>query len=290
MTIRSLEIFECVARHGKMSAAAGELYIAQPTISKAIAELEKEYGVQLFDRLSKKLFITKAGEQLLAYAQNILRTAGELEKSMANLSTHKTILLGATMTVGKCVLVDIVKSFEERYPHTRIEVTIDNTTVIEEMLLASKLDIALVEGDIKSAELKVTHAISDSLVLVCSAEHPLAGVDGVDIHALASYPFILREEGSGTRETFMKELQANDVHIHVKWSCHGFDALLEAVLANQGLTVISRRIAEPYVLENKLCIVPLNGVEINRSFNLVYHKTKYIGDALKNLMELILQK
>lgn len=290
MTIRSLEIFECVARHGKMSQAADELYIAQPTISKAVSELEKEYGVQLFDRLNKKLYITKEGEQLLVYAQQLLSLVGEMKKNMVNLSVHKTILLGATMTVGKCVLVDIINSFEEEHLNTQIQVTIDNTTVIEKLLLSSKLDIALVEGDIQSTDLKVMSAISDHLVLLCSTKHPLAHREVVRLDELASYPFILREEGSGTRELFMNELRKNKIQIYIKWSCHGFDSLLEAVLANQGITVISERIAKEYILENKLCLVPVKGLPLNRSFSLVHHKTKHLGRALEDLIELILSR
>lgn len=289
MTIRSLEIFECVARHGKMSAAAEALYIAQPTISKAIAELEKEYGVQLFDRLSKKLFITEAGRHLLGYAQEVLRSAEALEKGMANLAEHKTVLLGATMTVGKCVLVDIVKSFETKSPDVQVSVTIDNTRVIEEMLLQSQLDLALVEGHIKSPELKVVQAMKDSLVLVCHPAHPLAVKKSVPVQTLSAYPFILREEGSGTRESFMDVLHAYDVRVPVKWSCHGFDAILQAVLANQGLTVISQRIAAPYAEQGTLKILPVTGIKMQRSFNLVYHKTKYISPALNMLMQGILE-
>ncbi len=290
MTLRSLEIFESVARLGKMSLAANELYIAQPTISQAIAELEREYGIQLFDRLSKKLFITQTGKQFLEYAKIILSTAQEMEKAMGNLSVHNTILFGATISVGKCILTDIVKTFEALYPNTTIKVTIDNTTIIENLLLESKLDLALVEGNIKSTELMVTPAIPDCLVLVCQKDHPLSRRDSINIKELERYPFILREEGSGTRETFTNALREHNVHIDVKWSCHGFDSIMEAVLANQGMTVISRRIAEPFVSEGKLCIVQIEGIQMNRSFSLVHHKTKYMNDTMRNLINLIPQK
>lgn len=289
MTLRSLEIFESVARHGKMNEAAQALHIAQPTISQAIAELEKQYGVQLFDRLSKKLYITDAGKQFLEYAKSILRTAKEMEQCMANLAVHKTVLLGATITVGKCVLVDLVNAFEAKYPHTQIKVCIDNTTIIEEMLLASKLDMALVEGSIKSTELIVTPAIPDNLVLVCHPGHPLATQERVTLAALEAYPFVLREEGSGTREIFISALRRHNVHVEVKWSCHGFDSILEAVLAGQGLTVISQRIAQPYVDAHQLCIVPVEDLSMHRNFSLVHHKTKYVSDTLRNLIDLTMQ-
>ncbi len=290
MTLRSLEIFLSVAKHGKMSEASNELHISQPTISQAISELEKEYGVLLFERLSKKLYITEAGRQLLSYAQNILALTDEMTKSMKNLSDHKTILLGATITVGKCILVDIVSRFEKLYPNIKICVTIDNTLTIEHLLIKSQIDIALVEGTIKNTELIITSAIPDSLVLVAHHKHPLAKRDSVGIKELSSYPFILRENGSGTREIFESKLRKYNVAVDVKWSCYGNDSILEAVLANQGLTVISERLVKPYVDNKELFIIPIRNIKMNRNFSLVHHKTKYMSEALLCLSNFIIPR
>ena len=287
MTLRSLEIFESVARLGKMSDAANELFIAQPTISQAIIELEKEFGVLLFERLSKKLFITKEGMQFLEYAKEILSSAKELEKCMLHISSHKTILLGATITVGKCILVDIVKNFENMNTDTKINVIIDNTTIIEDLLLSSKLDIALVEGNIKSKDLISIPAIPDKLVFVCHHNHLLAGRESITVQDLHNHDFILREEGSGTREIFINKLKEFDININVKWSSHGFDSIIEALLANQGITVISERIAKPYVNNGTLKIIEIQDFDINRNFSLVYHKNKFISKQITDLINII---
>lgn len=290
MTLRSLEIFECVARHSKMRAAATELFIAQPTISQTILELEKEYGVKLFERLSKKLYITDAGRHLLIYAKTILQTASEMERSMKDLVINRTINMGATMTVGRCVAIDIVNLYEQKYSNTKINVTIDNTVVIEQMLLSSSLDIALVEGEIKSPELLVTPAMTDELIFVCNPENQLANSESVELCDLSNVPFILREEGSGTRQTLLSLLRKHNININVKWSCHGFDAIIEAVLANQGVTVISKRIVLPLLKKKKLKEITINDVKLNRNFSLVYHKTKHIDAGTQALIDLILSK
>lgn len=290
MTLRNLEIFVSVAKSGKMSTSANELHIAQPTISQAISELEKEYGVLLFERLSRKLYITEAGKQLLSYAQNILMLTDEMEKQMKNLSENKVVLIGATITVGKCVLVDIVKSFEETYPNIKVEVTIDNTETIESMLLNSQLDLGLVEGSIKSTELVVTPAIPDELVLVCSPKHKFARKQSIDLEELRDQQFILRESGSGTRKLFEEKVQQANIRIKPKWTCRGSDSIIEALLANQGITVISRRLVENYVLCSKLCIVPIKNTQIYRNFSIVYHKTKFIDNALNKIIEFMLQR
>ncbi len=290
MTLRSLEIFVAVAESGKMSDAANTLHIAQPTISQAISELEKEYGILLFDRLSRKLYITEAGLQLLSYARNILTLSSEMEKQMINLSAVKTILLGATITVGKCVLVDIVKRFEEANPNIKIVVSIENTATIESMLLRSQLDIGFVEGHIRSTELMITPAIPDELVLVCHRDHTLSTKESVSLLDISCHPFILREVGSGTRELFEEKIRQENIQITPKWTCHGSDSIIEALLANQGITVISRRLVESYVKDGSLCIVPIKNIQIHRNFSIVYHKNKFISNALDSLIQFILQK
>lgn len=287
MTLRSLEIFVAVVKYGKMSEASKQLHIAQPTISQAISELEREYGVLLFDRLSKKLYITEAGQQLFGYAQSILALSNEMEKNMLNLSLNKTITLGATMTVGKCVLVDIVRDFEEMYPNIKIQVIIDNTATIENMLLNSEIDIAIIEGTVKSTELISSPIIPDDLVLVCHKNNSLSKRKCIDIEELSSYPFVLREEGSGTREVFEDYIRKKHIPINVKWNCHSSDSIVEAVLANQGITVISKRLVENQVQEGNLKIIPINNIKMERSFSLVHHKTKYLSQWLKCFIEYV---
>ena len=104
MTIRHLRIFVQVAETGKMSDAAKKCFITQPTVSQAIHELENHYQVQLFERLSKKLYITEAGKQLLLYAHSILSQFDVMETNMRELLADNFLRIGATITVGTCLL------------------------------------------------------------------------------------------------------------------------------------------------------------------------------------------
>ena len=109
MTIRHLRIFIAVAETGKMGLAAKQLYIAQPTVSQVISDMEKSYGVKLFERLSKKLYITPQGDRLVAYARHIVSLFDEMERSMRNSSAQVLLRVGATITVGACVLSPIIR-------------------------------------------------------------------------------------------------------------------------------------------------------------------------------------
>ena len=284
MTIRHLKIFIAVAETGKMGLAAKQLYIAQPTVSQVIADMEDAYGVKLFERLSKKLYITEEGIQLLSYARHIVTLFDEMERNLRNASSHILLRVGATITVGSCVLAGIIKRYEEQRTNAQVQVFVDNTRLIEKMLLESELDLALVEGSIQSPELLVQPVMEDELVLVCSVNHPFAGRKMVYAEDLKGQNFILREEGSGTRALFEHYLLQHGVEIHPKWVCHSSDSILNAVCGGQGLTVISRLLVQNGIKAGKLCILPLEDARLTRNFNSVYHKNKFLSPALTDFI------
>ena len=202
MTIRHLKIFIEVAESGKMTAAAEKLFISQPTVSQAIRELEEYYGVLLFERLNRKLYITEAGKKLLSYAKIVVRQYDTLEEKMFSLNKVEKIRIGATVTVGECVLSDIINRLRKENPRVTIYSYANNTEIIEEKLLNGEIDIGIVEGKVKSNDLIVIPEMKDRLVLICSTDHPFAKKRTINIKELNDQEFAMREKGSGTRELF----------------------------------------------------------------------------------------
>lgn len=289
MTIRHLKIFIAVAESGKMSSAAKKLYITQPTVSQVIAEIEENYGARLFERLSKKLYITDAGKQLLGYARHIVALFDEMERNLKNSADHVLLRIGATITVGTCVMTDIITSYERENPYVQTRIFVANTQIIEQMLCNSELDIALVEGNIKNEELLVRPVIEDELVLVCGCNHPFFSREDIFAEELNGECFLLREEGSGTREKFDDYVREHNIKIIPKCTSHCSGAILNGVVANHGLTVISRMLVTEKEKEGKLRIIPIRDAKFARTFNVVYHKNKFFSQPVSSLMEKILQ-
>ena len=174
MTIRHLRIFIEVAKTGKMSMAAQRLFISQPTVSQAIRELEDHYGRKLFDRLSKKLYITSFGKKnFFTYATQVVEQFDNLEKKMNDNLHIENLRIGASVTVGTCLLSRIIKEFHSAAPRVNTYAYVNNTAMVEKKLLKSDLDIAIVEGDIHSQDLLTIPVIDDYLVLLCNNNHPL---------------------------------------------------------------------------------------------------------------------
>lgn len=281
MTLRHLNIFVAVAETGSMSRAAEQLYIAQPSVSQAISELERHYGCKLFERLSRRLYITETGQRLLGYARHILSLCGEMERQALRSADSLRLRLGATITVGTCVLCDLIAEMRREMPAADAVVQVANTAEIESRLLQSELDAALVEGRVHSGELIARPVIEDELALVTAPEHPFAGVESVDLETLSEEPLILREPGSGTRELLAVQLAERGLPMRESWTCSNSEAIKNAVRAGMGVTVISRRLVQRELDAGLLVETRLSDCSLRRAFSLVYHRDKYLGEAMR---------
>jgi len=286
MTTRHFKIFVTVCDKMNMTAASESLYMSQSAVSQAIAELEKYYNVRLFERLSRKLYLTQAGEKLLGYARHMVRMNAEIEKDMKSLQETGLIRIGASVTVGATVLPKLVAAFLHTNPSTNIEAFEDNTDQIQKRLLADQTDIGVVEGEITSQDILVTPFMHDELVLICSNNHRFADLSVVTPSELEKENFIVREQGSGTRKTFEDVMKAHQLFWKGTWTCNNADTIKAAVIAGLGVSVISRRAVEKESESEELIIKPIEGVLFLRTFKIAYHKNKYITTHMKNFIDL----
>lgn len=287
MTIRHLKIFIAVAECGSMNTAAKKLFLSQPTISQAIRELEEYYGTRLFDRLSRRLHITPFGQELLSGAYQVVGQFDQLEDNMLKNRQKETIRIGATITVGSCLTSNILNDLEALMPDTSAYTYIGNTLMIEEKLLKSELDIALVEGEIHHPDLVVVPSIQDFLVLGCAESHPFAMREEIHVKELENQRFAMREPGSGTRALFDRFIKTHNLNIHTSWEATCPDAFRNAILYNHCLAVISVRLLERDIRSRHIRIFIPQTSELERSFSLVYHKDKVFTASMEALRSIV---
>ncbi|MBW7572112.1 LysR family transcriptional regulator [Caproiciproducens faecalis] len=284
MTLRHFKIFVAVCDTMNMTSAAEALFISQSAVSQAIAELENHYGVRLFERLSRKLYLTQAGQKLLGYARHMIRMNTEAENDMKTLYQNGTIRLGASVTVGGHVLPGVVSRFREQNPLVKIEVIEDNTAKIETLILKDTIDLGLVEGETVSPDVISRAFMEDELVLVCSPSHRFAGCEEVEPKELEKENFIIREKGSGTRKTFEDKMAENGLTWEGSWTCNNADTIKNAVAAGLGVSVISGLAVKNEVETGLLCQKHVRGIRFQRRFKLIYHKNKYLTKAMREFM------
>ncbi|HCQ5967147.1 TPA: LysR family transcriptional regulator [Clostridioides difficile] len=286
MTIRSLEIFVKVAECGKMSEVARNMYITQSSVSQAISEIEKEYGVKLFDRISKKLYLTEAGKKLLGYGRHLLAVNEEMNDCMKHCAKNIRIRVGATVTVGTCVISPIMLELYKVNPLIEPEVFVEDTRLIAKKLLNSELDIAIAEGKIKHPDIVTKSIINDNLVLICSHKHEFYKRDSIKVSELSNQPLIMRELGSGTRAQLEKQLKELKIPMNIRWSCYNSEAILRAVVDNFGIAVISELLIEDYLKKHLLWACDIEGINLHRTFDIAYHRSKFFTENISAFFDI----
>ena len=281
MTIRELEIFIEVVNTKSMSEAAAKLNISQPTVSHAISEIENQYNIKLFERISKKIYITDTGISLYNYGLKLLDLYSEIDVFLQHSSQNYTINIGTSITFGTLFLAEVVKEFEQKNKNISIKVYIDNSSVILDKVKKGLLDIGLIEGEIAVDNVISENFFTDELSIICSKKHKFAKRPFIDLKHLKNENFALREENNMTRKIFTKLLSQNDVPINIKWICNNNDSILNIVESDSAISIVSER----FLNRENIVKVPIRDFDFQRSLKIIYNKEKYISCDILSLIE-----
>ncbi|HIS50614.1 MAG TPA: LysR family transcriptional regulator [Candidatus Gallacutalibacter pullistercoris] len=285
MTLRHIRIFLAVCDNGcNVTRAAESLYMAQPAVSAAIRELEEEYGVRLFDRISRRFYITEAGKRFYQYARRMDSLSGDLEREMHDWGSRGVLRVGCSITVGTRLMPGYVTHFAKIYPEIAVQVLVEQSEGLEKKLLHNELDFAILEGAIHEAGLIGEEYMEDSLQPVAAVGKDFYPWQVLSPQEFQQQPFLLREKGSGTREIFDRVTGEAGFFIQLSWESASNTALIRAAASGLGIAVLSGRLVEEQVQSGKLCPVQLEGLQFRRQFRMVYHQNKYLSQAAREFM------
>lgn len=285
MTLRHLRIFLAVCREGSATAAAEKLYIAQPTVSVAIRELESHYNVTLFDRIGRRLFLTDAGEQMRSYAQHIVALLDEMEARSQDWEESGILRLGSSITIGTVQLPGIVTQLQKQYPKLRIEVTVCNSDTVEAAILDNEIDLGLIEGECRHGKLADILLGGDELVFLCHPEHPFAG-RSVSAGQLNEEVFLFRERGSAGRDLVESTLKASGVEPRPMWQSISTQTLVSGVAEGLGIAVLPLSLVQPALRVGSVSQFWVEGIWFTRRFRLLYHRNKYLTRPMEAMIHL----
>jgi LysR family transcriptional regulator, transcriptional activator of the cysJI operon len=286
MTLRHLSIFTVVSDTLSMTKAAQKLFIAQPSVSQSIAELERDLGVRLFERLNGKLFLTVNGQQFLPYARHVSSLMSEVSDIFSGSNAREKLRAASTLTVGTTVFNRIIRSFKEKNPSCDIYFRTENTRIVENLILSDKIDIALIEGNVKSPHILTIPVMDDELVVIMHPGNPLLRIKNIKAKDLLEQQFILREEGSGTRELFENVMRRKSITYSIAGEMNNAEAIKLAVAAGLGISVISRRSIEKELQRKELCAVEIPDLRFSRKFSIIYHKNKFVTSFMRNFIDI----
>ena len=287
MTLRHIRIFLTVCQEGfHVTRAAEALHMTQPAVSLAIRELEEYYGVRLFDRIGRRLQITEAGMRLRESANHIVAMFDRMEKGLRNWDAFGVLRVGASLTIGSQLMPGYVRAFRESHPDTEVRVTVATSALLEQKLLDNALDFALMEGVVHVPSIVSEAYMEDHLAVVCPAGGRFRQGQVLTQAEFRSQPLLLREHGSGTRETFERAVGQAGFSVTPAWEAMSNRALLNAVASGLGLSVLSDRIAAEEVARGRVVSVEVEGLDFRRQFHIIYHRDKFLTASALAFMDL----
>ncbi|WP_019424853.1 selenium metabolism-associated LysR family transcriptional regulator [Paenibacillus sp. OSY-SE] len=275
LNFHQLHIFYSVATRGSFSAAAQALHMTQPAVTMQIQALEEYFGTKLLHRSTKKLQLSEAGQKLFPYAQRCLELVRETEEMMSNytLDLQGKLVLAASLTIGEYVLPHVLGTFAKLHPQLDIHLRVMNSSQIAEGIRSQQLHLGLVEAPVADTDISLEPVMEDELLLIVPREHPLAQTNEVELQDVLTYPFVLREQGSGTRLVMEEALREQGVHpeqLQVVMELGSTGAVKSAVEAGIGVTMLSPSVVRHEQALGLVKAVRIQHIRMKRQFYAVH--------------------
>ncbi len=266
--------------------AAEQLHMTQPAVSLAISELENYYGVRLFDRISRRLYLSEAGRRFREYSRSISLTFDDMEKTVREWEKNGVIRVGASISIGSMLLPDYTARFRAEHPDTAVRVKVDRSDRLERATLQNEIDFALMEGIVHDENLVSEDFMEDSLAVIASSEQFENGTV-IAPDEFLRMDFLLREHGSGTREVFDSTLAALEYPLpEPVWESLSTAALMNAACAGLGVAIIPKRMADEKIAGGRVAQLFVDGIEFKRKYKIVYHKNKHLTAAALDFLDM----
>ena len=283
MTIRHLKVFICVCKHMSMTKAAEELFIAQPAVSTTISEIEKNYNIILFERINKKLFLTDEGKLLLIKAQEVVLAFEEFEELAGDSSKMPLIKIGSSLTIGKQKLPRLLRLLKENFKNIDIQVSVNQTSVIESKILNGTLDFAFIQGKPSDPNIRSRLVDCNNLIAVCGNKYNIP--ETVTLEELCHYALLLREDESVSREFLDNIFALKNITVTPVMESISNQALISAAVQNLGVTVLPEALLTRQLNKGGLRKITVADYEFTRNSYLIYHKNKTFSTAKQQIFD-----
>jgi len=289
LNVHQLKIFHTVARAGSFSRAAEALGITQPSVSIQVRDLERALGVELFEQIGKRTFLTEAGKVLEEYAARILGLLEEAEEAVREVrgSSGGTLRVGAESTAGTYLLPPVLREVRARFPEAVITLEIHGARQIQEKILRNDLDCGIVGPSLRHEALVYVPYCTDELVPIAAPDSSAARRGGLRAAELARERLILRERGSGTRETTEQAFRNLGLPINPAMELPSTEAVIQAVAANLGVGIVSRVAAEGAIRAGQVVVLKVPDFRPVRTLWAVRHGEKRLTALLRTFLELL---
>lgn len=287
MEFRQLNAFITVAKLSNFTKAAFELGYSQSAITAQIQLLEKELGVNLFERLGKSISLTSEGEQFLVYAKQIIKLCDEAKSNLMTSNAKGTLTIGANESLCAIRLPPILKEFHERYPEIEIILKMEGNNKCKTLIRENQIDVAFIIGQkINDSELITELKFPEPLVLLVAPGHPLTSKKHVHPEDIAEYNIIVSEKGCGYRNLFEQSL--NDAGVTPKSIIEmgSIQSIKQLTMSGLGITLLPKIAAQEELKRKELIELHWWEDSFYLATQMVYHRDKWVSRALRAFIDL----
>jgi len=292
LSFRQLRVFLEVAQRGGVTAAAQALHLTPPAVSMQIKELESQVGLQLFDRQGRTLSLSTAGEYFVVHAKRMLGALRDAENAMARFKKleHGLLTVGMVST-AKYFVPRLLGEFRRDHPGIDVRLRVaNNREALVTQMEAGEVDLSIMgrpPGDLPSrSEAFAAHP----LVFVCPPEHPLLRIGHPPLSALAPYPFIVREEASGTRNAMERFFRERQFEPRITMEMSSNEAIKQAVMADMGISFLSLHTLGLELRQGLLHRVDVVGTPVMRTWHVVHLQSKVLSPAAEAFRYFVIER
>ncbi|ARD21293.1 LysR substrate-binding domain-containing protein [Shewanella japonica] len=285
ISFKQLNVFNAITQHKTLTAAAETLFVSKAAVSLSLAELEKQLGHPLFDRVNNRLILNQEGKKLLPLADELINRLQHINHVFDQDQGLSGVLrVGSSDTIGNHLSPSILSEFKQITPQQTQSLFVSNSAHICQKLIEYELDIGLIEGKPHHPDIIAVPFSGDAMCIICAPSHPLAAKEHVALSELENSEWVLREQGSGSRDSFIQNLAPHIKQWHQSIELNTTEALINSVAAGLGFGCLSN-IAAQHALKSQRVSKVNVPIEMPREFWVLLHKDKYQSPPLKRFIE-----
>lgn len=285
-TLHQLRVFQTVASHGSFTKAAEELFITQPTVSSQMKQLTQIVGMPLFEQIGKQLHLTDVGRELLATCREVFEQLDRFEMIVADVKgTKQGKLRLAVVTTAKYFVPRILGYFCQEHPQVDIALEVTNHQNITRRMLENQDDLYILSQPPEDILLRNEYLMDNPLVVVANKNHPLAEKRNIPIKSLNNEAFIMREQGSGTRQAVQQLFGRHKVVVKVRLELGSNEAIKQAIAGGLGISVLSENTLYSESSELEITTLDVRGFPIKRKWYVSYLEGKQLSVVAEAFLE-----
>lgn len=289
ISLRQLKVFEAVARHLNYTRAAEEFFLTQPAVSMQVKQLEEQLGLALFEQLGKRIHLTEAGQETLAYARTILQQLDELEAVLNRMKGMQGGRLRFSVaTTANYFIPTLLGTFSRRFPDVTVSLDVTNRETLLSQLTENIVDLVIMGQPPTGLDVEAQAFMDNPLVVVAPLEHPLAKKKSIPLARLQEEIFLVRESGSGTRIAMERFFNERGMKLKTGMEVGSNEAIKQSVQAGLGLGLLSRATIEQELALKRLAVLDVADFPIMRHWYVVHRLGKRLSPVAQAFREFVL--